>query len=123
MSQRRLYVNGVNRNHNRKDVVVSPGQTSHEAQVAYDRYQATFLKRKKWKVRRNRRKQKSKIRIAAWNVRTLYQTRKKANVEREMERMNLQVLGLSEVRCPGVGVNPAASGGTFIYSGGQNAEK
>ena len=122
-SQRRLYVNGVNRNHIRKDVVVSPGQTSHEAQVAFDRYQATVPKRKKWKVRRNRRKQKSKIRIATWNVRTLYQTGKKANVEREMERMNLQVLGLSEVRWPGVGVNPTASGGTFIYSGGQNAEK
>ncbi len=48
---------------------------------------------------------------------------KKENVENEMGRLNVNVLGLSEVRWPGVGCVEARTGGSFIYSGGQTAER
>ncbi len=48
---------------------------------------------------------------------------KKENVENEMGRLNMNVLGLSEVRWPGVGCVETQTGGSFIYSGGQTAER
>ncbi|GFO45198.1 craniofacial development protein 2-like [Plakobranchus ocellatus] len=39
--------------------------------------------------------------IATWNVRILHQKGKKENVMKEMERMNLDVLGLAGVRRTG----------------------
>lgn len=38
------------------------------------------------------------IRVATWNVRSLFMMRKLANIEKEMRRMNIAILGLSEVR-------------------------
>ena len=36
--------------------------------------------------------------IGTWNIRTLFQAGKLANVAQEMERLKVDVLGLSEVR-------------------------
>ena len=36
--------------------------------------------------------------IGTWNVRTLHQQGKLENIVREMDRMGLNILGLSEVR-------------------------
>ena len=81
--------------------------------MTFDRHQATVPQ-----VPRT-----SRWKIATWNVRTMHQVGKKANVEKEMQRMNLDVLGLSEVRWPGVGCIATSDGGCFIYSGGQTAER
>ena len=53
---------------------------------------------------------KTQTRLATWNERTLYQTGKCAQVAREMERYNIQVLGSSEVTYLGSVVNK--TGGT-----------
>ena len=71
---------------------------------------------KKWKTSK-------KWKIATWNVRTMYQVGKKANVEKEMRRLHLDILGISEVRWPGVGCVRNPTGEVFIYSGGKNAER
>ena len=55
--------------------------------------------------------------IGTWNVRTMYETGKTAQVVREMERYNLDILGLSEVRWVTSGRQKLANGGTIIYSG------
>ena len=39
--------------------------------------------------------------IAAWNVQTMYQTGKLYQVEKEFERYNLSILGISESRWKG----------------------
>ena len=110
----RSNVNGVNGNHTRRAaVVVSPGQDSHEAQVTFERHQAIVPQ-----VPRT-----SRWKIATWNVRTMHQVGKKANVGKEMQRLNLDVLGLSEVRWPGVGGIATSDGGCFIYSAGQTTER
>lgn len=46
---------------------------------------------------------KSFTKIATWNVRTLYQTGKLAQAVREMDRLKLDVLGVSETRWNGSG--------------------
>ena len=38
------------------------------------------------------------MKIATWNVRTLYQEGKIENVIKEMDRMNLNIVGLAETR-------------------------
>ncbi len=91
----------------------SPGRNSHAVQATVDRHQATVPKKPK----------RSKMRIATWNIRTMYKTGKKENMENEMGRFNVNALGLSEVRWPGVGCVEARTGGSFIYSGGQTAER
>jgi hypothetical protein len=48
------------------------------------------------------RKQKERINIAsAWNVRSMYQPGKLENVILEMKRLNIDVLGVSEMRWKG----------------------
>lgn len=44
-----------------------------------------------------------RIRIATWNIRSLFMTEKLANVEK-ISKINLDVLGLSEVKWPGAGI-------------------
>ena len=41
---------------------------------------------------------KTKTRIGFWNVRTMYETGKLAQVKAEMRRYNLRILGISESR-------------------------
>ena len=43
-------------------------------------------------------KTRLKIRIATWNVRTMYQPGELENIKKEANRMNLDILGLAEVR-------------------------
>ena len=47
---------------------------------------------------RNLMDPKETIKIGAWNVRTMYQVSKTAQVIREMERYQLGILGISECR-------------------------
>ena len=68
------------------------GRESHEPQVAPDRHQATDGN-KKFRV----------IRTGTWNVRTMMQKGKLINVKREMERLNIDILGLCETRWKGTG--------------------
>ena len=46
---------------------------------------------------------KTTLRLGCWNVQTLYQIGKTANVTREFRNYNLDILGLSEVRWTGAG--------------------
>ncbi|XP_056017289.1 craniofacial development protein 2-like [Ostrea edulis] len=55
--------------------------------------------------------------IGAWNVRTMYETGKAAQIEREMNRYNIQILGVSESRWTGNGIITTNSRNTIIYSG------
>ena len=41
---------------------------------------------------------KSTMRIATWNVRTLYQIGKLENIKQEMTRLQINILGLCETR-------------------------
>lgn len=61
------------------------------------------------------------LRIATWNVRSLFMPGKLTNAEKEMERMNIDILGLSEVRWPGSGKQRTQKGYIY-YSGGSNNE-
>ena len=60
---------------------------------------------------------KSTTRIGTWNIRTLYETGKSAQVCGEMHRYNLKILGLCETRWTGTGRTRLTSGDTIIYSG------
>ena len=60
---------------------------------------------------------KIKTRIGTWNIRTLYEAGKSAQVSREMHRYNLKMLGLCETRWNGTGRMLLTSGDTIIYSG------
>ena len=62
-------------------------------------------------------KPKEKTKIAGWNVRTLYQTGKLAQVVRECQNYGLDILGVCEVRWTGSGQKASASGHTILYSG------
>lgn len=57
------------------------------------------------------------IRLATWNVRSLFQAGKMHNAELERKRLKLAILGLSEVRWPGTGTCDSG-GSTMYYSGG-----
>ncbi|GFO29451.1 craniofacial development protein 2-like [Plakobranchus ocellatus] len=63
----------------------------------------------------------SKLNIATWNIRTLLQKGKLENIKQQMERMKLNILGLSEVRWKGAG--KITGGHEIIYSGGTESEK
>ncbi|GFN81087.1 craniofacial development protein 2-like protein [Plakobranchus ocellatus] len=74
-----------------KSIPVSSGRESYVPQVTPDRHQATA------------RKMKDKLNIATWNIRTLLQKGTLENFKQEIERMKLNILGLSEVRWKGAG--------------------
>ena len=65
---------------------------------------------------------KAKTRIGTWNIRTLYETGKSAQVCREMHRYNLKILGLCETRWTGTGRTRLTSGDTIIYSGQEEGQ-
>ena len=60
---------------------------------------------------------KEEIHIGCWNVRTMYDIGKAAQVAREMNNYNCTILGLSEVRWTGFGKVKLTSGETIIFSG------
>ncbi|KAL8622673.1 hypothetical protein ACOMHN_009307 [Nucella lapillus] len=65
---------------------------------------------------------KAKTRIGTWNIRSLYETGKSAQVSREMHRYNLKILGLCETRWNGTGQTRLTSGDTIIYSGQEEGQ-
>ena len=75
-------VNGVDDN---EAINTSLGRGTHVRQVRPDRQPATV-------------RNKTTLRFGTWNVRTLYQAGKLANVKLEMERLNINMLGLCETR-------------------------
>jgi hypothetical protein len=58
--------------------------------------------------------------LGTWNVRTMFQTGKMAQVIREFERYDLDVLALSEVRWTGNG-SICTNGTMLLYSGSDKA--
>ena len=62
---------------------------------------------------------KATLRLGCWNVRTLYQIGKTANVTREFRKYNMDLLGLSEVRWTGFGELRTATGESILYSGAE----
>ncbi|XP_065941348.1 craniofacial development protein 2-like [Magallana gigas] len=65
---------------------------------------------------------KANTRIGTWNIRTLYEVGKAAQVAKEMTRYNIKVLGLSEVRWNERGQVRLESGETIIYSGHEDQD-
>jgi len=63
---------------------------------------------------------KQGVRLGCWNVRSLYRTGAAAQVAREMERYELDALGVSECRWTGAGKMKVATGETILYSGREN---
>jgi exonuclease III len=60
---------------------------------------------------------KATTKIGTWNVRTMYETGKAAQVASEMRRYNIQVLGICESRWNGSGMTTLATGEKTLYSG------
>lgn len=60
------------------------------------------------------------VRIATWNVRSLHMPGKLDNVEAEMYRMNINILGLSEVRWTGSGQHRTDRGTIYFSEGTDN---
>ncbi|KAI0224962.1 hypothetical protein LSAT2_024073 [Lamellibrachia satsuma] len=65
---------------------------------------------------------KSKIRIGCWNVRTLYQAGKLAQLAKEMRRYKLSIIGVCESRWNTFGKVTTSSGETYLYSGNEREE-
>ncbi|KAK6983110.1 hypothetical protein BgiMline_018533 [Biomphalaria glabrata] len=55
--------------------------------------------------------------IGTWNVRTMYETGKTAQVAAEMKRYNLYILGTSESTWTGSGQKRLTAGELLLYSG------
>ena len=55
--------------------------------------------------------------VATWNVNTLWQPGKFDNLKKEANRLNLDIVGVSEVRWTGVGQEEDENW-KFFYSGG-----
>jgi len=60
---------------------------------------------------------KTTRRVGCWNVRTLYQAGKLAQVVREMEHYKIELLGIRETRWTGNGSRQLVSGHQILYSG------
>ena len=71
----------------------SPGRNGAEQQGHLDRHQATAVKTSRTDA----------IRIATWNVRTLFVAGQLENLNQEMDTLNLDILGVCETRWTGNG--------------------
>lgn len=60
---------------------------------------------------------KTRMKIGFWNVLTMYDTSRLAQVTSEMQRYNLHALGISECRWTGTGSLRTNTGETIFYSG------
>lgn len=65
---------------------------------------------------RYRIKKQENVRIGSWNVRTMYQAGKIHNAIKEMDRMNISILGINEMRWPDSG-NINIENHKVLYSG------
>lgn len=107
-SQRMNNPNDVNGRSANADAA-SSGRNGYVSQVTPVRHQATVSN-------------KENMRVATWNVNTLYQAGKYDNLKQEMTRMRLDVVGVSEVRWTGVG-RCDGGGVEFVYSGGEEHQR
>ena len=62
---------------------------------------------------------KNTLRIGNWNLRTLYQVGKTANMTKNSEGTNSKSLGISEMRWTGFGQLRTTTGETVLYSGAE----
>lgn len=68
-------------------------------------------------TKKNTEKTKKRTKIGQWNVRTLNQEGKLAQVIKEMERYQIDILGVSETRWKGSGEITTIDKHCFLYSG------
>ena len=61
-----------------------------------------------------------RLKIGTWNVKTLIQAGKLQNVNKEMERMEIDILGIAEIRWPGSACGKSELY-TVIYSGKESS--
>ena len=64
---------------------------------------------------------KSSVKIGQWNVRTIFEAGKCAQVIAEMRRYNISILGISEMSWNTCGRMTTATGEMMLYSGKENA--
>ena len=64
---------------------------------------------------------KAKIHLGAWNVRTMCEASKTAQVIIQMKRYGLDILGISECRWTGSGRQVTNDGSVMLYSGHRDA--
>ena len=65
---------------------------------------------------------KTTLKVATWNVRTLFKNGKFDNVKQEMTRMRIHILGMFEVRWTGAGLITSDEY-TVISSGGHKHDR
>ena len=65
---------------------------------------------------------KATTRIGTWNVCTMYETSKAAQLVNEMRRYDIAVLGICESRWNGAGRITLATGKQLVYSGHKNEQ-
>ena len=66
------------------------------------------------------------VKIGQWNIRTLFEAGKCAQVILEMQRYDVSILGVSEMRWNSCGRFRIATGETVLYTGmdeGENRER
>ena len=124
MHNQRNIVNGVNGSRRTNLAAVTPGRDGYVRRVTPVRHHATVgdVRGRQADSHCNtatvRDPNREKKRIATWNVRSLIRDGKAENVAAEAERMNLDILGVSEVRWPGVS-QITVGNYEFIYSGSE----
>uniref|UniRef100_A0A8D9ALQ1 Craniofacial development protein 2 n=1 Tax=Cacopsylla melanoneura TaxID=428564 RepID=A0A8D9ALQ1_9HEMI len=74
------------------------------------------------KGNKNKKKEVPSLKIGTWNVRTMNKPSKRENLEVEMEKHNIDILGLGEIRWPGEGETTIGDY-TMIYKGGEKKER
>ncbi|CAH8469774.1 unnamed protein product [Heterobilharzia americana] len=60
---------------------------------------------------------KAKVNVGTWNVRTMFEPSKAAQIAKEMRRYHIEVLGICESRWNGSGLSKLSTGESIIYSG------
>ena len=60
---------------------------------------------------------KTKLKFGFWNVRTMFEAGKLAQITKEMRRYNLNILGISDARWTDSGSIKTNTGETVLYSG------
>jgi len=88
----------------------SLGRDPHGQQVSPDRHPTTAAKNREI------------LKIATWNVRTMFQKGKLENVKNEAERNQINILGMSEIRWTGTG-KLSTDNYTLMYSGSDKHER
>ncbi|XP_063601940.1 craniofacial development protein 2-like [Penaeus indicus] len=88
----------------------SSSRVRHELQVAPDRHQATALKNKHL------------LKITIWNARTMNKAGKLENIKEEINRLHINIMGISEMRWTGAGAI-SSENRKIIYSGGEQHER